>query len=224
MIPVDPEMTAWSRSRGHPGVWERGQEEHYRMRVVLGPGAGIYWQLSVCRPQHVLALHWITVFSLWVHIPVAVLRPYKTSLALSTWQLSSRLPGSADAWHRWALCFRGNSPLNELGESSWIHKKLSNDNVVTEILDELPNEWYRLRAVSQEKKGSPWTQESWESFNEDKWPGLGGITRGLKLISMEHFQSTLFIDTLYTIRYTHIYVEISLDEHKCLGVTTHIKI
>lgn len=162
MIPVDPEMTAWSRSRGH--LWVFGeQEEHYRVRVVLGHGAGIYWLLSVCRPQHVLALHWITVFFLWVHIPVAVLRPHKTSLTLPTWQLSSRLPGSADAWHWRALCFRGNSPkalINELGESSWIHKKLSNDNIVTELLDELPNEWFRLRAVSQEKKGSPWTQES----------------------------------------------------------------
>lgn len=71
-----------------------GQGKHYKTRAVLGHGVGVRWLSGVCRPQHVLALPWITVFSLWVHIPLAVLWPHKASLT-STQQLSS---GLLDLW------------------------------------------------------------------------------------------------------------------------------
>lgn len=61
-----------------------------------------------------------------------------------------------------------------------------------------------LRAVSQERKGSPWAQEYWKSFKEDEWLGLEGITRVLKLIPMENFQSTSLTCNLCTIRCTRV--------------------
>lgn len=72
-----------------------GQEERYRISCV-GHGTGIHGLSGVCAQS---MFGPFTVLSLSVHSPVAVLWPHDISLTLSTWQLSSRLPGSADGWH-----------------------------------------------------------------------------------------------------------------------------
>lgn len=87
MIPVDPKTTAWSRPRDHPGIFQGSR--------------------SVIGKSH--RGHSTPLFSIQVPILGAVPCPPKPSLTLSTRHRSGGQLESADAWHLWAPCFRGNS-------------------------------------------------------------------------------------------------------------------